>query len=100
MARCRQPALGVARGGGLEVGRAEVAVAVDERVAQREVLGHAHQRVVDRAVAVGVVLAHHVAGDPGALHVRPVGAGPTSYMPQRIRRCTGFRPSRTSGSAR
>jgi hypothetical protein len=71
-----EAALGVARGRGAEVGAAEVAVAVDQRVAQREALGHAHQRVVDRALAVGVVLAHHVAGDACALHVRPVGPGP------------------------
>ena len=42
---------------------------------RREVLAHAHQGVVDRRVAVGVVLAHDVAGDPGALHGGPVGAG-------------------------
>jgi hypothetical protein len=71
----RQAALRVPRGGRTEVRAAEVAVAVDEGVAQREVLGHAHEGVVDGAVAVGVVLAHHVAGDPGALHVAAVGAG-------------------------
>ena len=68
-----QPALGVAhRRGVVAVDRAEVALAVDQRVAQREVLRHAHQRVVDRRVAVRVVLAHHVADDARALHVRPV----------------------------
>ena len=41
--------LGVAhRGGGVVVDRAEVALAVDERVAQRELLRHPDQRVVDR----------------------------------------------------
>ena len=41
--------LGVAHGGRrVAVDRAEVALAVDERVAQREVLGEAHQRVVQR----------------------------------------------------
>ena len=54
------------------VDRAEVALAVDEHVAQRELLRHPHQRVVDRRVAVGVVLAHHLADDEGAL---AVGAG-------------------------
>ena len=95
-----QAALGVAGGGGPEVGRAEVAVAGDERVPQREVLRHAHERVVDRAVAVGVVAAHDVAGDAGALHPAAVGRAPMSSMPQRMRRWTGLRPSRTSGSAR
>ena len=60
-------------GGGVVVDRAEVALAVDERRAQREVLRQADERVVDRRVAVRVVLAHHVADDPRALHVAPVG---------------------------
>ena len=68
-----QAALGVPVGRRrVAVDRAEVALPVDQRVAQREVLGHAHQRVVDRAVAVRVVLAEHVADDARALHVRPV----------------------------
>ena len=69
-----QAALGVARGGRAEVGGAVVAVEVDQRVAQRERLGHAHERVVDGAVAVRVVLGHGVAGDAGALDERAVGA--------------------------
>ena len=69
----RQPALGVAhRRRVVAVDRAEVALAVDERIAHREVLRHPHQRVVDRGVAVRVVLAHHVADHARALHVRPV----------------------------
>ncbi len=70
-----QAALGVALGGGRVVGRAEVALAVDQGVAQAEVLGHAHQGVVDGTFAVGVQLAHHVAGDPGRLEPQPVGPG-------------------------
>ena len=71
----RQPRLGVAhrRRAVVGVGGAEVPVAVDERVAQREVLGHAGQGVVDRLVAVGVELAHHVADGGGALLVLAVG---------------------------
>ncbi len=68
------PGLGVARGGRAVVERAEVAVAVDERQAHRERLGHAHQGVVDRLVAVRVVLAHDLADDPARLHVRAVRA--------------------------
>ena len=69
----RQPALGVAhRGRRVAVERAEVALTVDERVAQRERLRHAHERVVDRRVAVRVVRAHHVADDVRALLVGPV----------------------------
>ncbi len=67
----RQARLGVPHGGGgIVVDGAEVALAVDERVAHREVLRHAHERVVDRRVAVRVVLAHHLADDAGALRVR------------------------------
>ena len=71
----REPRFGVARRGGpvVRVGRAEVPVPVDERVAQREVLGHARERVVDRLVAVRVVLAHHVADRVRRLPVLAVG---------------------------
>ncbi len=69
----RQPSLGVAhRGGRIVVDRAEVALPVDELVAHRELLRHAHERVVDRGVAVRVIVAHHLAHDLRALGV---GAG-------------------------
>ncbi len=72
-----QAGLGVAhRGGGVVVDRAEVALAVDELVAHRELLRHAHERVVDGGVAVRVVLAHHLADDQRALRVGAVGAEP------------------------
>ena len=68
-----QPALRVAhRGGVVAVDRAEIALAVDQRVAQREFLRHPHERVVDRHVAVRVVFPHHVADDARAFHVRAV----------------------------
>ena len=68
-----EPDLGVAhRRGVVAVDRAEVALAVDQHVAHREVLRHAHQRVVDRLVAVRVVLADDVADDARRLLVRPV----------------------------
>ncbi len=66
--------LRVARGGGAVVQRAEVAVPVDQWDAQGEVLGHAHERVVDRAVAVRVQLSHHLAGDARRLDVTAVRA--------------------------
>ncbi len=63
----REPALGVPhRGGRVVVDVPEVALAVDERVAQRERLRHANEGVVDRLVAVRVVVAHDVADDAGA----------------------------------
>ena len=73
--QARQARLGVAHGRGwVAVDRAEVAVPVDQLVADREVLAHADQRVVDRRVAVRVVLLHHVADRGGALAVRRGGA--------------------------
>ena len=72
-----EPALGVAhRGRGIPVERAEVPLAVDERVAQRERLRHAHERVVDRRVAVRVVIAHDRPDDVRRLLVRAVRLQP------------------------
>ncbi len=51
------------RRGRIAVDRAEIALPVDQRHAHREVLRHAHQRVVDRLVAMGMILAHDVAHD-------------------------------------
>ncbi len=73
-----QPALGVAHGRRALVrsGAPEVAVAVDQRMAHRELLDHAGQRLVDGRVAVGVVRAHDVADHLGALGVGSVGQQP------------------------
>ncbi len=69
-----QAALGVAVGsGGVVARRAEVALAVDQRHPHRPRLRQPHQRVIDRRVAVRVVLAHDVADDPGALEEAAVG---------------------------
>ena len=63
--------LGVTHGGGaVAVDRAEVALAVDQRIAQAEVLRHARHGVIDGGVAVGVVLTQHLADDTGAFLVR------------------------------
>mmetsp|Transcript_57652 Transcript_57652/g.135681 ORF Transcript_57652/g.135681 Transcript_57652/m.135681 type:complete len:823 (+) Transcript_57652:883-3351(+) len=63
-----QSRFGVAhRRGAVAVAAAEIAVAVDQRVAQREVLRHAHQRVVDRLVAMRVEAAEHIAHHLGTL---------------------------------
>ncbi len=56
------------------VERAEVALAVHERIAHGEVLGHAHHRVIDRRVAMGVIFTHDVADDASRFLVRPVRA--------------------------
>ena len=69
-----EPALRVPhRRGGIAVDRAEVALPVDQHQAHGEILRHAHQRVVDRAVAVRMVFAHHVADHARRLHVFLVG---------------------------
>ena len=65
-----QARLGVAhRGWRVVVDRAEVAMPIDQGHAHGEVLGHAHQGVVDRRVAVGVVFAQHFAHHTGAFAV-------------------------------
>ena len=75
--RPRQTTLGVAHGRRrIAVDRAEIALPVDQRQAHREILRHAHQRVVDRLVAVRVVSAHHVADHARGLDVLLVGRMP------------------------
>ena len=97
-----QARFGVAHGGRrIAVHRAEIALPVDQRQAHGEILRHAHQGVVDRLVAVRVVFAHHVADDARRFDVGLVPVvGPFSFIEYRMRRCTGFSPSRASGSAR
>ncbi len=64
---------GVSHGRGVvAVHRTEVALAVDQQVAQRERLGHTHDGVVDRSVAVRVVLTDHVTDHTGGFLVRLV----------------------------
>ena len=66
----RHPRLGVAlRRGGVAVDRAEIPLAVDQRVPHHPGLGKPHQGVVDGLVAVGVIVLHHLAHDGGALAV-------------------------------
>ena len=52
---------------------AEVALPLDERVAHRKVLRHAHHRIVDRRIAVRVIFAEHVAYDRRRFLVRLAG---------------------------
>ena len=72
--RTRQARFGVAHGRRrIAVHGAEIALPVDERQAHGEGLRHAHQRVIDRGVAMGMVFAHDVADDARALHIGLVG---------------------------
>ena len=72
----RQPAFGISHSGlAVVTWGTEVALALHERIAQRPRLTESHQRVVDRGVAMGVVLTHHVTDDAGALReptIRPI----------------------------
>ena len=65
--------LGVAAGSGAVVERTEIPVSVDEGNAQAERLRQADECVVDRAIAVRVQLAHHLADNSRALDVPLVG---------------------------
>ena len=68
---------GVTHGRGrIAVHRAEIALPVDQGHAHGEILRHAHQGVIDRLVAMGMILAHHVAHDQGrfAIGLVPVAA--------------------------
>jgi hypothetical protein len=81
--RRRQLRFGVAVGGGvIAVDVAEIALPVDQRVAQREILREADHRVVDRLVAVRVVLADDVADDARDLLVGAGGSSRSSRIAQ------------------
>jgi hypothetical protein len=70
-----EAAFGVAHGGGgIAIDAAEVALTIDQGVAQAEGLRHADQGVVDGAVAMGVILAEHVTNDTGAFTGGPIEA--------------------------
>ena len=57
------------RGRGIAVHRAEIALAIHERVAHVEFLRQAHERVVDRRVTVRMELAENFADDLGAFAI-------------------------------
>ena len=56
----------------IAIDRTEVALAIDQRIAQAPGLRQAHHRVIDRAVAVRVILLQTLADHAGALHVLAV----------------------------
>ena len=68
--RAREPDLGVAlRRRRVAVDRAEIALPVDQRQAHGEFLRQPHQRVVNRLIAVRMILTHRVAGHAGGFVV-------------------------------
>ena len=69
----RHAHFGVAhRRGRIAVDRAEISLTVDQHVAHREWLRHAHDGVVDRGVAVRMVLADDIADDARGFLIRLV----------------------------
>jgi hypothetical protein len=65
-----QPRLGIShRRRRVAIDRAVVALAIDQQVAHVEVLRQPDERVVNRLVAVGMEVTHHLANDLGALAV-------------------------------
>ncbi len=65
-----EPRLGIAHGRRrIAVDGAEIALTVDKRQAHGPVLRHAHQRVIDRRVAMGVVFTHHVGDRARRFHI-------------------------------
>ncbi len=77
-----EPRLRVTHGGRvIAVDVAEIALPVDQRIALREILREAHQRVIDRLVAVRMKFADDVADDAGAL--LEGGAGIEAQLPHR-----------------
>ncbi|OIQ68503.1 hypothetical protein GALL_499030 [mine drainage metagenome] len=68
---------GIAVGGGIiAVDVAEIALAVDQRIARGKILRQAHHGVIDRLVAMRMERAHHVADDLGGLLERRAGIEP------------------------
>ena len=70
----RQARFGVPHGRGrIAVDRAEISLAVDQRVAHVEILRQAHQRGIDDRFAVRMIVAGSVAADLGAFAVAAIG---------------------------
>ena len=68
-----QATLGVTHCGGIiAIDRTKVALTIDERIAQREILRHAYQRIVNRIVSVRMELTHHLADDARTFDERPI----------------------------
>ena len=63
----------------IAIHRAEVALPIHQRVAHVEALRHAHERVINRRVAVGMKFAEDFAGDLGALAVG-LGGGQAHFV--------------------
>ena len=70
---------GVSAGGRVvAVDIAKVTLPIDQRITDVEILRQSRHRVVDRAIAMRVIVAHHVAADLGGLTEAP-GAGQAQF---------------------
>jgi hypothetical protein len=68
--RAGQPGFGVPIGGSIiAVDIAEISLPVDQRIAQREGLGEADHRVIDRLIAMRVIFTDDIADHTGAFLV-------------------------------
>ena len=66
-----QAAFGITHsGGGIAVNGTEVALSVNKRLAQGEILHHAYQRIVNGSVAVRMIFTQHIAYHTGGFFVR------------------------------
>ena len=69
-----EPGLRVPVGcGRIAVEGAEVALAIEQGVAEAEILRHADKGVINGRIAMGMIFTHGFADDTGAFHIRPVG---------------------------
>ena len=84
---------GVAIGGSrVAIDIAEIALPVDQRIARGEILREAHQRIVDRLVAVRMERAHHVADDLRAFLEGRAGIEPQNLHAVENAAMDGFEP--------
>ena len=60
------------RRGAVAIDRTEVTLAIDQHVAHREILRHAHDGIVNSDVAMRMVFTNHVADNTGRFFVSPI----------------------------
>ena len=88
-----EPCFGVAHGGRrVTVHRPVIPLAIHQGIAHVEVLGHAHLRIVNRGIAVGMIIPHDFAHDLGRLAVGPVVRQPHLVHAVQDAPVHGFQP--------
>ena len=80
------------RGRRIRVHRTEVTLTIDERHAQRPILRHTRQGVVDRTIAMRVVVTHYVADDLSALAIGTTRDKPALLARKKDSAVDGFQP--------